>query len=284
MIKQNYRRYLLSYKTIVILAASFILTLISYYFSYQEKMGYVSQMSGQAVDFNRDVMQRLIDRYNGFGFFFDSYFMSDTSFIYFLVLYAWVGIFVSSELQGNMESGYGNFIVTRCRYSRYVKDTIISQSLYIATVIAATVVIQVAAAFTVAGTSALNYQNYSSVESAMLIVAQYGILTLYCILVNIISSSLGFWFRNKYVVQMIPLVLFAVIPLIIGSTLANVFSWGYGLFVVISPFEYMTVIYNLMSEYAGEYAFYFGAGVTVFIIMAIVTVSVSVKKLRNNYI
>ncbi len=159
MIKEEFIRYLKSYRTIILVTSFVILTMISCFFTYQMKMEHIGQLTSDTV--NIITLRNVIAQYNGYRFFFESFFISDTFFILVLVVYAWIGIFLSSELAIHKDNGFGNWIVCRGGYKRYAGCIICAQSMYILITMAIAFAVSIGVSFAFGGTSNLFYNNFS---------------------------------------------------------------------------------------------------------------------------
>ena len=70
MIGESYKRYLCSSRTAVLLVAVLVITGVSYYLTYLDKMELLYQLSTVAEDLDLEAMRNLVESYNGFRFFF----------------------------------------------------------------------------------------------------------------------------------------------------------------------------------------------------------------------
>lgn len=188
LIKQEYKRNLFSYKTFIFLAIFILLTGLSFYFSYVEKFDLINQLNNPAEDLNVEALKNWLATYNGFEFFFQFYEMSDEFQVSIILIYAWIGIFLSSELAKQRASGFGNMIVIRNGYSNYAKSLLIAQSLYLASLFGLVMLIQLIAAFLMGGADTLCYEATShlcNLPECILI-----ILLLYFVMVFFVLQSI----------------------------------------------------------------------------------------------
>lgn len=288
MKKKEYKRYLISYATLVLCVTAVLVTSISYYFSFLEKTDLINEFSSGAKDINMEVMKRLIDSYNAFGYFFSFYDMSDEFSVLTILLFAWLGIFVTSKLYKQKENGYGNWLVTRCGYEKYVKNTIIVQMLYIATIIGFIFLVQLVIAFAVGGIETVTYKNGETIcglgGCLLIVLGLYFCVVFYCVCINIISISLTRFVHNYYLIQAIPVVLFAIAPLLLGSTVANVFGWPQMIVDIIVPFNYFTCIFRMINNFYMSDLIALIVSMVTFLLVSIISIKWSVKKTRSNYL
>ena len=205
MVKTEYKRYLFSYRTAVVIIAAMALTALDYYFSFLEYMDFVHEYSSGAPDINMAAMKEVISSFNGFRYFFSFYQMSDEFCIFCILIFIWTGVFVSSEAARQKETGLGNYLVTRCGYSAYIKYINRAQSLYLMTVISIIFILQLAAGFIAGGANTLWYKNGETVYHLaekyfdhnwqlyyiciLLYLYQYHSIFLYCIYSQQISDT-----------------------------------------------------------------------------------------------
>ena len=288
MIGESYKRYLCSSRTAVLLVAVLVITGVSYYLTYLDKMELLYQLSTEAEDLNLEAMRDFVESYNGFRFFFSFYNMADEFYAYVLVLFAWIGIFVTSEFFTQREDGYGNCIVSRCGYRRYSGQLLAAQTLYLATVLGLVMLLQLAGAFAVGGADTLYYQISSEplgVAGCLgLIVLVYTVMLFYCVCINTIGAACACWIQNRYFMQVFPILAFAIVPMLIGSTLANVLNFPYLIVDITVPFTYLTLVFRMFNVFyeMDLYALLLSMGM--FCVAAWTLWRISVRKLEGNYL
>jgi hypothetical protein len=186
---------------------------------------FIDQLSSGAADLNIPVLQETIDNYTGIRFVFDFWFVSDFFIISNIVLLLWLGIFLSANLQIQNENGFGNLIVTRSGYKSYLYSIILSQTLYIFAVIAISTGLMVLIALFMGGVSfhfvQIGEYRLNLVGAIATIVVQVILMSVYASLINAICLVSNLWIRNIYVIQALPIVGFALLPLLLGSTIGN---------------------------------------------------------------
>lgn len=224
MVLKEYKRLLKSKQSLII-AILFIIGAISFYMSFCEKQMFVEMLHEDfSSDLNRENLTRLVNNYNGIQFMFNYWFSSDFAQITIYVLYVWVGIFMTPNLLLQKEDGFGNLVMTRTPYKVYVKNNVLAQTLYIFTVVAVASVLQLILALAwggVTGGTSIGSYELTVLEVALVIVVQVVSLTLYVSFVNGICMMCSTFVKNKYVLQALPLIVFAIIPMLTASTLGN---------------------------------------------------------------
>ncbi len=128
-----------------------------------------------------------------------------------------------------------------------------ARSCYVATVIAIVFLLQLAFAFVLGGAKTLTYTVSSAEYSAgfclLMIVLTYVVVTFYSVVINIMATSCVCFARGSYVIQIIPMVVFAMVPLLVFSTLANVVPIPEFVINMLTPYEYMTKIHQLWNTF-----------------------------------
>ena len=286
MVKNEYKRLLLSWITVIFLAAQTALTVVNYYFSLLQKAEYVSIYNGGSqADLNMEALQELISSYNGFRFFFDYYNGSDESNIGIILAFAWLGIFITASACRHRESGYGCYFVTRCGYKSYCKSLLAAQSLYIATCWGILFILQLISAFIVGRENGAGYRIYNAPQCLGIIFCLCLIYAFYFICINAIVSGFIFFVRGKYIIQAAPLLIFVILPILVIGILPSIIGNFADLIpLLINPFSYLTELTYLIR------VFYFSDLVNLFISMccyllcAAALTGISMKKLNRNYI
>ncbi len=288
LIKQEYKRNLFSYKTVVFFAVSILFTGLSFYFSYVMKADLINQLNNPTADLNVEALKNWLAVYNGFEFFFNFYYMSDEFQACVILIFAWMGIFLSSESARQRANGYGNLLVIRGGYSNYAKSLLTGQSLYLATLFGGLILIQLTAAFMLGGADTLCYETatrlYTLPECMLIILVLYLTMVFFCIAVNTITASCIAAVHNVYLVQALPFLGFALIPFIVVAGLSNFFPFASYLQYGVVPACQLSYIVRSINIYdKGEFAA-FTAGIILFTAAAIVMYRFSTRQLEKDYI
>ena len=260
MFKHELRRYLKSKATWVVVLL-ILISVVSFWDSYVQKSEFVSMYETlTAEDISMERLKMVIDNETGLRFFVD-YMNGNYSCLEIMVLLAWAGIFLSPVLWEHKNTGYGNYIVTRMDYGRYAMTQLLAQSIYILIVIAIATVLQIVVALCMGGLGGCHiYGNGGLIGTAgtvMVIVVQMLIVWMYICMFNGITMMLGMFIGNKYFLQACPLVVFCVLPMILASSLGNV--WG-GFADIVVYLEndrimnmVMTIIQNMGADIVMSY-------------------------------
>ncbi len=287
-IKQEYKRNLFSYKTAIFFAVFILLTGLNFYFSYVVKADFVNQLNTPAEDLNIEALKNLLATYNGFEFFFSYYSMSDEFQISVILIFAWMGIFLSSELARQRTNGYGNLLVIRAGYSNYAKSLLTAQSLYLATLFGGVILIQITAAFLIGDADTLCYQTanrlYTLPECILVILILYLTMVFFFSVVNTITASCIVAVHNVYFVQALPVLGFALIPSIVVAGISNIFSLELYLQYIFAPAYYLSYIVRFVNVYVQGELFAFAAGIILFGVVAILMYLISTRRLGKDYL
>lgn len=288
LIKLEYKRNLFSYKTILFLAVFILLTGISFYFCYVEKFELINQLNNPDESLNVEALKNWLATYNGFEFFFCFYKISDEFQVSVILIFAWIGIFLSSELARQRANGFGNMIVIRNGYSNYAKSLLIAQSLYLASLFGFVILIQLIAAFLMGGADTLCYQAagrfYNLPECILIILLLYLTMVFFCIAVNTITASCIFAVHNVYFIQALAFLGFALLPSIVVSGLCNVFSFTRYLQYVVVPACYLSYVVRYVNAYDQGELFAFAAAIILFAAAALTMYRISTNRLRKDYL
>lgn len=229
MVRQEYKRLLRSKQTVIILILVLVGT-ISFYMSYSEKQMFVNLVENDfSADLNRDSLIELVNSYHGITFLFNFWFNSDFSQLTTMILFVWVGVFLTPNIFMQKEQGFGNLIVVRTSYHDYLRYNLGAQTLYVFTVIAVATILELIIAL-IWGGSNIEYAYIGEyklgiVEIILVVLLQIMVFTIYTSLINGIASMCGIFIKNQYVLQALPLIVFVILPMLLASTLGNIFEW-----------------------------------------------------------
>lgn len=287
-IKTDYKKCLVSFDTIILLVAILLLTCVNYYFSYATKRELLQQLSAGAEDLNISKLKTWIENYNGFEFFFRYYNLSDEFNISVLALLTWVGIFVVGSYSKFRENGYGNLLVIRSKYKSFFKNYVISRSMYIASLLAIITIIQLVIAFFMGGADSLIYNagehTYNLMSCIVIILLQYMLITFYSIAIFIIAVAFSAFIRSNYILQVFPVIVFGILPMLIFSTLANIFHWSQFLVDLFVPFSYMSKGMIIIRTLDMQDAISAIVSIVFFSIVSKATFHINIKKMEGNYL
>ncbi|SCP98281.1 hypothetical protein [Anaerobium acetethylicum] len=251
MLKNEFKRILRSRSTIVIVFILVAVAVISFFISYNDKSAFVVQLTSDSPDLNKQALINLIDSYKGNTFIFDFWYTSDFSTLFIMILFMWMGISFSSVPMLQKDSGFGNFIITRYDYKKYIRDIIIAQSLCIISVVFIVMVLMfVIATVMGGGISSLTYGIYklSAAGSIVIILLQFLELIMCAILINGISLLISVWIKNKYIIQIFPIVGFFLLPILIGSVIPNFIPSVTKIILLLIPLDTLKGIYMILQD------------------------------------
>ena len=135
MIKQEFLRYYRSKFSIIIGIVLSLIVIASYYSTYIEKKDWISVLNSGADDVDLAKVSNIVAGYNGL-YYFESFLYSDDFFIIFcIVLLLGFGISIGSQVFNSLQSNYGNMIISRLSYRKYLKQMLLAQTLYMFTYI-----------------------------------------------------------------------------------------------------------------------------------------------------
>lgn len=286
--KTDYKRCLFSFNTIILVVSTLLLTCLNFYSSYATKLELLQQLSSGAEDLDVSRLKIWIENYNGFEFYFRYYYLSDEFNISVLVLLTWIGLFVAGSFGKFRENGYGNLLVIRFKYQPFFKSYVMSRSLYIASLLAIITILQLVIAFLLGGADSLIYNageyTYDLMLCIFIILLQYILITFYSIAIFIISVSISALIRSHYVLQVFPVIAFGILPMLICSTLANIFNWSQLLVDLFVPFSYMSKLMILIRTMDLQDGIAVIGSVVVFVVISKVMYHINISIMEGNYL
>lgn len=248
----EYKRLIKSKQTVIIFVLLTIAA-ISFYMSFSEKQMFVNQLYNDfAEDLNRDRLIQVIENYNGIYFLFRYWFGSDFSQLSVIVVYVWAGVFLTPSLLLQKENGMGNFMVSRTSYKTYVTNVLLTQIAYIFTTISSATALQVVLALVwggVSGEASIGSYDLSKVEVILVMALQVILFSLLVSFVNGISVMCSLLIKNVYIAQAFPVVVFVVVPMLLGSTLGNLSSVFARIIVYFDVNNALILISNIYQSY-----------------------------------
>lgn len=284
----EYKRYLKSKKTYIILVLVLV-TVVSFIISLEDKQMFMDQMGSNSPDLNKSALEQLIRNYTGFRFFFDFWFVSDFFLAYLIILFLWVGVFLSSSLEKQREDGFGNFLITRTSYTYYLRSKLIAQSLYISTVVFIASFISLIIAFCIGGFRfdflSIGFYDLNQIKTILIFLLQVLLIIFYTVLVNGICLMSNFMIKNKYIIQCLPVVAFSLIPMLGASTIGNIIQpLGEVLICFIPGNALKSINYIFQESFSIESYFLCFAPFVVFCICLGVLYWGNKKKFSENYL
>lgn len=251
MWKEEFKKNFFNFKTIIIIVILVALGVMSFYYSYQEKYEFLQMQQEKPEDVNIEKLEEVIAGQNGLQFDINFMLQSDFFEIYIIVLLLFCGIFLSSKVREMIENGQINHIISRTTYKSYIKNILISQSAYIMAIVVISMVINLIIGYIIGGrgnglamigTYNLNYPIF-----LLICIIQVIITSLFIILVNAISLLSSVFIKKKLLIQCLPFFVFLLLPLLISSTVGNIF---YSIGTISSffvPFQNLKGIYWILQ-------------------------------------
>lgn len=251
MLKQEYKRLLKNKMTVGIIAMLVILALVSFIMTYMEKLEWINMYETDfSATLNRDALANLIEDYTGIKFMLLYWFNSDFAEITVYAIYIAVGIFITPIIINQKQTGMGNIIVTRKNYKMYILSSLGAQTLYLFTIIAISVLIELILSFIIGGfgtVGSLGTHEFGFSGFAVIVVAQIIELSLNASLINIICSMFSTFINNKYIIQAAPFGIFALVSMLLGQTVANLSSLYAKIHTIFYPYNVMNAISNILN-------------------------------------
>lgn len=287
MVKIEYLRYIKSKFNFIMVSILTLVGLLSYYISYVNKQMWISQRGSGAEDINYKALEEVINNYTGMQFLLDFLFESEFYQVFIILLIAGVGIFLSVIPFEQKESGYGNMILIRTNYKRYFTTLLISQALYITTLITAVMFILLIVGFIVGGInfSPVGEEGLSFFSKLSLALLHIILLIFYTVLLSSISLLSMIYFKNKYIIQISPLVAFMIIPVLLGSTLANISTTLGTIIYYFIPFTTLQIVRDIVTTDIGMQSILMSF--TPFVILTIVFIylyKINLDKFLSSYL
>lgn len=249
--KEEFKKNFYSLKTIIIILILVSLGIMSFYYSYQEKCTFLQMQAEKPQDVNLDKVSEVIEENNGIQFNVNFMLLSDFFEIYVIILLLFCGIFISSKIREMLESGQINNIIARTSYKKYVKSILIAQSLYITTIISISMLINLIIGYVVGGKGnglgIIGTYSFDFPIFVLICIVQIIITSLFITLVNGVSLLSSVYIKKKLLIQCLPFFVFLLLPLLISSTIGNIF---YSIGTITSyfvPFQNLKGIYWILQ-------------------------------------
>ncbi|NBI06912.1 hypothetical protein [Senegalia massiliensis] len=288
MVLQEVFRYYKSKITILLILILFLIISGSYYSTYLTKKEWIDVLNSGASDVNIERVSQIINDYNGI-YYFEQFILSSDFFIIFnIILLVGFGLLLSSKIFESIESNYGNLIITRTLFKKYLKKVLISQLIYIVTFIMFFFIVALIITLILFGESNmlsssifLNLNIFQYFINIFIII--FYIAILHTVIIFLSSLSLLF-LRNKYIIQSIPFIIL-VFGYIIGYTFGNMSN---KLAFITSFFVFDNIIFNLMEIFILKPNLNNISHVLVFIITCMIIISylyqANIKKFGSDYL
>lgn len=247
MWRVEFRKNFFNLKTIIMIIILISLGLMSFYYSYQEKVTFLQMQDEKPEDVNLEKLDEVIAGQNGLQFNINFMLQSDFFDIYIILLFLFCGIFLSSKIREMIESGQINHILSRTSYEAYVGNLLIAQSLYIISLVTISMTINLVIGYFIGGVgnglATIGTYSFSYGIFVLICIIQIIITSLFVILVNGISLLSSVFIKKKLLIQCLPFFVFLLLPLVISSTLGNIFYLIGAITSYFVPFQNLKGLY-----------------------------------------
>lgn len=228
MIFYEYRNYLKSKINFLIILLLSIPVAISYYSTFRERNEWEQQLLHPGSDLNISKTQQLVDGYSGVSYLFNFLFSSDCFIIFFLIALLSFSCMFGAQLFTHRNNGFGNMIISRSNYRKYLRNMIVSQSLYVITFITGYFTLLLIITECIAPFKINNYitcnipMSLNSVREICIYFCLQVLLLLLLLLGMLICTSLSnVVLSNRYIIHCVPLCLY-FFPLLVSLSIGNI--------------------------------------------------------------
>lgn len=226
MIKQEFLRYYKSKFSIVIGIVLSLIVLASYYTTYLEKKDWISVLNSGSDDVNLAKVTEITEGYNGL-YYFESFLYSNDYFIIFcIVLLLGFGISIGSQVFTSIQTNYGNMIITRLTYSKYLKQVLLTQTLYMFTYIISFFLLVIICSLLFLGidfniSSPSIFKGMGILQFILTSLGSIIQMSFYIIVTILITTVSPLFLRNKYIVQLLPFII-VMVSYLAANILGNI--------------------------------------------------------------
>lgn len=225
MFKLEYKRYLFSKSTLIFLLVITVISTISWGASLSERQIFIDQYYDYAHTDRWELISNFIYHYRGWSFLYNLWFNSGATAIKIYFIYAWIGVFLSSQLHAEKANRFGSLIITRMSYKQRLHHILSTQSLYITTIVGAYVLISFIGSLILGGiphgASPIGTAYYGWLAWLGIAFLQFLWLSFAFVIINAFCLLLNMWIKQKYILQVIPFVLFVIVPTMLWPMTLN---------------------------------------------------------------
>ena len=274
---------------IFLLLISIVLSGVFFYFQHLESLEIAGYLNNPSPDFNYERMVGLFNTYKTVGLFIKFYKISDEYMILIMVLLLWLGVFPAVDMYRHRAEGYGNYLISRCGLNMYYKNVIISRSVYIVTVLFLLTICRFGLALFAGGTDYLFYE-VNDVKIGLFYCVIFALLTwivesFFCVCINIITMGLSCFISNIYIYQVLPFLVFFLLPYLCASTIGNIINLPQHIWSIVVPFDYLNIVMRVIMDFEDKWIMIdFCVSVIIFLMAAIIAAIMGYKKLGENYL
>lgn len=212
LLKNNIKKRYIALMTIVLIG----IVISDYFFTYQEYMGFVGTLNSNAKDVDYDIVRNVINSYSGLTYFFRFIFL-DESIVFFILVFSVCSIrFFGVRVIDDFSSGQGNLIISRTTYKNYITSILKSQTIFNIMYLFVFFTFLFFMSYFIGGKFDLTNEIYTGYKMDQVfhnILAYYLVVSIKIIFLGVIVSlitslsTLSYvLIKNKYVIQLFPLV------------------------------------------------------------------------------
>lgn len=226
MVITQYKYYLKRISNLLIILPMGAVVFISFLSTNAMKAEWINQLNMAESDLNIPAVTAVIDGYNAISYIND-FFFGDYNILFLIIMLAVFGITLSSDGLSNVSDGFGNFIVVRTGFCKYFNKLIIAQILFMVTIIGIFLFLLISLTLILSppdwdkdATSVVSIENGNAINYILMWALQSLQYIWYVVLSVIIANVSSFVISNKYIIRLVPLIIY-FIPLLISSTIGN---------------------------------------------------------------
>jgi len=230
MAKLMYKQLLFSKHTVFILLILLATSVLSFGYSFMSRLMWINLVETGTYGGSLERTLELIENYNGTQFIREMWFnpVTEAAVLKIILLIAWIGVYFTAQLQIERENGFGNLVITRSSYAERFRNILLSQTLYIVTVMFVYVFLSVLLAFLVGGVPSTGFRlgdgDYIGRLSLLgTYFAQFVWLSVMLSAFNAFSLVCSAWIRHKLLLRILPFLLYIIIPDVVGTIIGNTF-------------------------------------------------------------
>lgn len=251
MVIIEFKKLFFSKSTFLILLLLTFIASLSFYESHLNYQEFVQMEQSKDEDINLSAVKQFLHENKALSYLFRFIFQSEYYQLFVMALFAFIGIHLSAEPLKRLNSGYGNLIMTRTQYCAFYRDLLIAQSVYLTILLFlhffCILVLALALNSFEMGIGFFQGSSFGPVAGIAFLLISVALCIFLSLLVNTLTSALYLLIRNIYILQAIPLVGFLLLPLIIGSTIANLFPSLRSFFLAIIPYELLYIQRTILT-------------------------------------
>lgn len=244
MILEQTKFYWRSKFNIILILLPILGVLPSLWSDYAEKQEFVQALGRAASDYDIEYLTMMTESFTGLYSFERLFFLNTPFFLLFwMILMLGMGLHIGGQTFSALQSGYGNFIMTRMKYKDYLRKTLLAQLIYlfsffccVFTIVFLVFLILGGGGFQVPYISSLReagqeYGPVSDISITRYLATLSGIVlySMICMIPLIfISSLISVYLKNKYIIQFLPVLILAggyIFGFLIGNinrTMSNI--------------------------------------------------------------